>query len=81
MLGVAVGDSLGTRRVGTASTRGQIADLAPRYTDDTVLTIGVAASLAELGEFHYWHMTETLLRLYEREPWRRYGSTITACSG
>lgn len=77
LIGVAVGDSLGARRVGSSSVSSEVADLAPRYTDDTVLTIGVADSLAELGEFHYWHMTERLLKLYEQEPWRRYGGTST----
>lgn len=74
LVGLAVGDSLGARRQGAG---GEAADLAPRHTDDTVQALGVAESLAELGEFHYWHMAENLIKHYEREPWRRYGNTVT----
>ncbi|MDH4161133.1 MAG: ADP-ribosylglycohydrolase family protein [Nitrospirota bacterium] len=75
LVGLAVGDSLGARRQGAAGA--EAADLAPRYSDDTVLSLGVAESLADLGEFHYWHMTENLIRYYEQEPWRRYGNTVS----
>ncbi len=77
LTGVAVGDSLGARREGATGIGENVADLAPRYTDDTVMTIGVAESLIEQREFHYWHMTERLMRLHEAEPWRRYGNTVT----
>ena len=77
LTGVAVGDSLGARFEGATTICENVADLAPRYTDDTAMTIGVAESLIEHREFHYWHMTGTLMRLHESEPWRRYGNTVT----
>lgn len=76
LIGTAVGDSLGARREGS-STFVEVADLAPRYTENTAMTVAVAESLAECGDFHYWHMAERLLKKYEQEPWRRYGHTIT----
>ncbi len=76
LVGTAVGDSLGARREGSTDFV-EVADLAPRYTDDTAMTIGVAESLIEQKAFHYWHMTDRLLRNYEQEPWRRYGHTIS----
>jgi len=76
MIGTAVGDSLGARREGSSAIA-EIADLAPRYTDDTAMTIAVAESLVEQKDFHYWHMAERFLRNYELEPWRRYGHTIS----
>jgi len=75
LLGAAIGDSLGARREG-ASDFIDIADLSPRYTDDTALMIGVAESLVEKGDFDYQHMAEQLIQNYEREPWRRY-DTVT----
>jgi poly(ADP-ribose) glycohydrolase ARH3 len=77
LLGVAIGDSLGARREGTTGIGGETADLAPRYTDDTAMTLGVAESLIEHKEFHYWHMAGRLIKNYEQEPWRRYGHTVT----
>ena len=76
MIGTAVGDSLGARREGSSSIA-EIADLAPRYTDDTALTIAVAESLVEQRDFHYWHMADRFLKHHEQEPWRRYGHTIS----
>ena len=76
LIGTAVGDSLGARREGSSAFV-EIADLAPRYTENTAMTIAVAESLAECKYFHYWHMAERLLKKYEQEPWRRYGHTIT----
>ena len=76
LVGTAVGDSLGARREGSAEFV-EIADLSPRYTDDTALTIAVAESLTECREFHYWHMAEQFLKTYEKEPWRRYGHTLS----
>jgi len=77
LIGVAVGDSLGARNEGATVINDDMADLSPRYTDDTVMTIGVAESLAMHKDFHYWHMTDRLMRLHEKEPWRRYGNTTT----
>ena len=76
LIGTAIGDSLGARREGSRDFV-EIADLSPRYTDDTVLTIAVAESLIENGDFHYWHMAERFLKKYEQEPWRRYGHTLS----
>ncbi len=76
LIGTAVGDSLGARREGSSEFV-EIADLAPRYTENTAMTIAVAESLAECRDFHYWHMAELFLKKYEQEPWRRYGHTIT----
>jgi len=76
LIGTAVGDSLGARREGS-SEFAEIADLAPRYTENTAMTIAVAESLIEHKDFHYWHMAELFLKKYEQEPWRRYGHTIT----
>ena len=45
-IGTAVGDSLGARRAGSPAVV-EVADLSPRYTDDTTLTIAVAESLVE----------------------------------
>ena len=66
LIGVAVGDSLGARNEGATVINDDMADLSPRYTDDTVMTIGVAESLAMHKDFHYWHMTDRLMRLHER---------------
>jgi poly(ADP-ribose) glycohydrolase ARH3 len=76
LIGTAVGDSLGARREGSPEFV-EVADLAPRYTENTAMTIAVAQSLAQCGDFHYWHMAELFLKTYEQEPWRRYGHTIT----
>lgn len=76
LVGTAIGDSLGARREGS-SAFAEIADLSPRYTDDTTLTIAVAESLIECRQFHYWHMAERFLKKYEQEPWRRYGHTLS----
>ena len=76
LVGTAIGDSLGARFEGSPASVAS-ADLAPRYTDDTALTIAVAESLTECRQFHYWHMAERFLKKYEQEPWRRYGHTLS----
>ena len=76
LIGTAIGDSLGARRAGS-SEYVEVADLSPRYTDDTAMTIAVAESLVEYKDFHYWHMAERILKKYEQEPWRRYGHTLS----
>jgi len=76
LIGTAIGDSLGARRAGS-SEFAEVADLSPRYTDDTAMTIAVAESLIEHKEFHYWHMADRFLKKYEQEPWRRYGHTLS----
>jgi poly(ADP-ribose) glycohydrolase ARH3 len=77
LLGVAIGDSLGSRVEGAAGPPEVVADLGPRYTDDTAMTLGVAESLIVDKDFHYWHMAGRLIKNYEQEPWRRYGNTVT----
>jgi poly(ADP-ribose) glycohydrolase ARH3 len=76
LIGTAIGDSLGARREGSSEFV-EVADLAPRYTDDTAMTLAVAESLIEHKDFHYWHMADRFLKNYEHEPWRRYGHTIS----
>jgi len=73
LIGTAVGDSLGAQREGTSGFQ-EVREIGSRYTDDTVMTIGVAESLIEAKGFHYFHMAEQFIRNYELEPWRRYGS-------
>ena len=66
LLGTAVGDCLGAGR-----WFGR--ELAPHYTDDTHMMIGVAESLIAREGFDREHMLETFVRNWEREPWRGYG--------
>ena len=73
MVGTAVGDSLGARMEGLAGVQA-VHEIGPRYTDDTVMTLGVAESLVECKGYDYWDMTDRFVRNYELEPWRRYGT-------
>lgn len=73
LIGTAVGDSLGARMEGAPGFQ-PIHEIGPRYTDDTVMTLGVAESLIERRGYDYWDMTDRLVRNYEQEPWRRYGT-------
>jgi len=73
MVGTAVGDALGARMEGLAGVQA-VHEIGPRYTDDTVMTLGVAESLVECKGYDYWDMTDRLVRNYEQEPWRRYGT-------
>lgn len=72
LVGTAVGDSLGARVEGSLEFP-QVLELAPRYTDDTVMTLGVAESLIQCKGYDYWDMAKRFLDNYEQEPWRRYG--------
>lgn len=71
LLGTGIGDSLGAGLAWGAIRPGR--ELAPRYTDDTHMTIGVAESLIARGGFDEEHMFLTFVRNWEREPWRGYG--------
>ena len=71
LLGTGVGDSLGAGLAWGLAKLGR--DLAPRYTDDTHMMIGVAESLIARGGFDEEHMFLTFVRNWEREPWRGYG--------
>jgi poly(ADP-ribose) glycohydrolase ARH3 len=73
LIGTAVGDSLGARMEGTPGFQ-PVHEIGQRYTDDTVMTLGVAESLIERRGYDYWDMTDRFVRNYEQEPWRRYGS-------
>ena len=71
LLGIAIGDALGARREG-ATTIEEVSDMAPRFTGNTAMMIGVAQSLVEHIDFDYQHMAEQLIQNYEHETWRRY---------
>ena len=71
LLGTGVGDSLGAGLAWGLAGRGR--ELAPRYTDDTHMMIGVAESLIARRGFDREHMFLTFVRNWEREPWRGYG--------
>jgi poly(ADP-ribose) glycohydrolase ARH3 len=79
MLGVAIGDAIGSPFSGWESVsrktfEGREDDPARlAYTDETHLTVGVAESLVDRRAFDAGHMAGVLLRNYGEEPWRRYG--------
>ncbi len=78
LLGVAVGDALGAPFEGSAPGSGSVlaAAAAPgpwRYTDDTLMTIGLAESLLERNGFDGVHMAARFAADYRAEPWRGYG--------
>jgi poly(ADP-ribose) glycohydrolase ARH3 len=73
LVGTAVGDSLGARVEGTSGFQ-QVHEIAPRYTDDTAMTLGVAESLIDRKGYDYWDMAQRFMKNYEKEPWRRYGA-------
>lgn len=75
LIGTAIGDSLGARIEGMPEFQ-HVHDIAPRYTDDTVMTLGVAESLIVRRGYDYWDMIDRFVRDYEQEPWRRYGMGI-----
>jgi len=70
-IGTAIGDALGVRFEGSSGLQ-EVTELAPRYTDDTAMMLGVAESLVEHKGFDYYSMTGRFIKNYEREPWRRY---------
>jgi poly(ADP-ribose) glycohydrolase ARH3 len=73
LVGTAVGDSLGARIEGGSGFQ-HVQELAPRYTDDTAMTLGVAESLIDRKGYDYWDMAQQFIKNYEQEPWRRYGA-------
>ncbi|MFA5073520.1 MAG: ADP-ribosylglycohydrolase family protein [Nitrospirota bacterium] len=75
LIGTAIGDSLSARIEGITDVQ-SLPKMGPRYTDDTVMTLAVAESLIERKGYDYWDMTDRLVRNYEQEPWRRYGTDI-----
>ena len=79
LIGTGVGDAVGASFEGWCMIGPEtIADVADRqevltYTDDTHMMIGMAESLVENDGFDGEHMAHTLMKNYEREPWRGYG--------
>jgi poly(ADP-ribose) glycohydrolase ARH3 len=79
LLGVAVGDALGAPFEGTRfMPRGALDRLVQdpgsmRYTDDTHMTLGLAASLLAQQGFNGHHMAMTFAQNFAAEPWRGYG--------
>jgi poly(ADP-ribose) glycohydrolase ARH3 len=79
LLGVAAGDALGAPfegrpRVDPAAVRAWAgADQPLRWTDDTLMTIGLASSLLARRGFDGAHMAATLADDHAAQPWRGYG--------
>lgn len=79
LLGVAVGDALGAPFEGTRVMPHRVLDRLVRdpgpmrYTDDTHMTLGLAASLLERQGFHGNHMATAFAENFAAEPWRGYG--------
>jgi len=71
LLGTGIGDSLGAGLAWRLARLGR--ELAPRYTDDTHMMIGVAESLIAKRGFDGEHMFLTFVKNWEAEPWRGYG--------
>ena len=80
LVGTAVGDALGAPVEGHLHVPRDylesLVDDPPNltYTDDTVMTVGVAESLVACGRFEGAHMAQTFADRYDREPWRGYGA-------
>lgn len=80
LVGTAVGDALGAPVEGHPHVPRHylesLVDDPPNlsYTDDTVMTFGVAESLMACGRFEGAHMAQTLADRYGKEPWRGYGA-------
>lgn len=80
IVGTAVGDALGApfegRRHPPPSAIHAWAESSEplRWTDDTHLTIGVAASLGSIGDLDCDDMAARFASNYEAEPWRGYGA-------
>jgi ADP-ribosylglycohydrolase len=78
--GLSVGDALGERFFFPTNARQLIADrvlpAAPwRYTDDTVMALGIAEVLQELRHIDQEQLAYTFARLYWNNPQRGYGAT------
>ncbi len=80
LLGAATGDGLGapfegSRSVAEDRLRRFTESTAPlRYTDDSHMMIGLAASILECGGLDQAHAAGVFARNYVREPWRGYGA-------
>jgi poly(ADP-ribose) glycohydrolase ARH3 len=78
MLGSALGDAIGElafRFPDESRLRAAVAAAALlRYTDDTAMALGLAESLAEMGDLDPQHLGRTFHRHFNREPWRGYAA-------
>lgn len=80
LLGVALGDALGAAFEGAPRVEpGQFqrwadADEILRWTDDTHMTMALAASLLECGGLDEDHLAWRFAEAYRDEPWRGYGA-------
>lgn len=80
LLGVAIGDALGAPFEGMTTIDAEdVARLAAgarplSYTDDTHMTLGLAASLVARGGFDGEHLAWTFAHNFAAQPWRGYGA-------
>lgn len=80
MVGTAIGDALGAPFEGRHHPPPSAIDAWStstdllRWTDDTHMTMGVAASLAAVGGLDCDEMAARFVENYEAEPWRGYGA-------
>ncbi len=78
MVGSAVGDAMGELAF-QYSEKNKLIEAAVRvtelrYTDDTVMAIGLATSLLRKGHLEARDLGETFRRNFEEEPWRGYAT-------
>jgi poly(ADP-ribose) glycohydrolase ARH3 len=78
MVGSAVGDAMGELAF-RYSEKDKLIEAAVRvtelrYTDDTAMAIGLAASLLRKGHLEARDLGETFRRNFEKEPWRGYAT-------
>ncbi len=78
MVGSALGDAIGElafRGLGEAGLRSAITQTdALIYTDDTVMAIGLAESITQVGQLDEQHLGDTFRANFKREPWRGYAA-------
>ncbi|MDP8977114.1 MAG: ADP-ribosylglycohydrolase family protein, partial [Actinomycetota bacterium] len=80
LLGVAAGDALGAPFEGRARVHPAAveawarAEQPLRWTDDTLMTLGLARSLLECRGFDGAHMAATFAEDHAAQPWRGYGA-------
>lgn len=78
MTGSALGDAIGAKSwVISDGGRERLVPVIEEiesliYTDDTAMAIGLAESIAAVGEIREQHLGDTFAQNYRREPWRGY---------
>ncbi len=80
--GVSIGDAFGERffecrsdqQAREAIEARELPEAPWRYTDDTVMALGIAEVLREAGELDQEHLADVFAERYRREPRRGYGS-------